>query len=177
MKLAAWTVGVVALAAAAGYSALSLYRWEWNRALYFAVLALGAEVALATAAIIRTLGRLPTGGEQPDDEVVRTLREHRPAPPDRFAWLVDTSQRTNVFVTFLVGGGVVISAAAWVVDRVASRTSAPSREHQLAVDLSRIGYPGGGLLPDEVTALAQTVPGVDDEHLRSLLRRPSRSGR
>ena len=30
----------------------------------------------------------------------------------------------NVFITFLVGGGIVLSGVAWVVDRVAASTTA-----------------------------------------------------
>jgi hypothetical protein len=79
-----------------------------------------------------------------------------------------------VFITFLVGGGVLISAVAWVVDRVASRTTSPVGEENLGRRLSPISYPSGGLLLDDITVLAQEVPGANDDQIRQLLRRGGR---
>jgi hypothetical protein len=76
-----------------------------------------------------------------------------------------------VFITFLVGGGVLISGVAWVVDRVASKTSTSDAEQRLARQLEAISHPRGGLLVDDVTVLAQEVPGADDVQIRKLLRR------
>ena len=78
----------------------------------------------------------------------------------------------NVFITFLVGGGVILSGLAWVADKVAANTSTPVGEEQLARQLGAISYPRGGLLVDEVTALAQDVPGTDDAQIRKLLSDP-----
>jgi hypothetical protein len=103
--------------------------------------------------------------------VLDALRETRPPAPDRFAWLKESVGRSNVFITFLVGGGVLISGIAWVVDRVAAKTSTPVGEERLARALAPISYPRGGLLLDEVTVLAQDVPGADDVQIRKLLRR------
>lgn len=170
MKVVAWLVGVATLVMALVYTGLSLYRWEWNRALFFAVVALGAEVILASAVILRKLTSLRSElGEVSNTR--RLLRDNRPPHPKRFQWLEESVKRTNVFITFMVGGGLLLSGAAWVLDRVASASSGAGVEKGLAEDLQRITYPAGGLLPDEVTALAQSVPGVDDEYLRSLLRR------
>jgi hypothetical protein len=77
----------------------------------------------------------------------------------------------NVFITFLVGGGVILSAVAWMVDRIASNTSSPAGEQKLARQITRISYPSGGLLLDDVTVLAQEVPGANDEQIRQLLLR------
>jgi hypothetical protein len=76
-----------------------------------------------------------------------------------------------VFITFLVGGGVILSAGAWVIDRVASKTSSPAGEEKLLRQLGGISYPSGGLLLDDVTVLAQEVPGTSDDQIRWLLRR------
>jgi hypothetical protein len=103
--------------------------------------------------------------------VADALRETRPPSPDRFAWLRDATQQTNVFITFIIGGGVILSAGAWVVDRVAQKTSSPVGEQKLARQLSGISYPSGGLLLDDVTVLAQEVPGANDDQIRWLLRR------
>jgi hypothetical protein len=57
------------------------------------------------------------------------------------------------------------------VDRVASTTTTPVGEERLARELGNISYPRGGLLVDDVTVLAQDVPGADDAQIRKLLRR------
>jgi hypothetical protein len=166
-----WLAGVGTLLAGALYMVVSLNRWEWNRALFFGLIVLIAEVGLATGLVLRRLGRLETG-LHPDAEVLGVLRDTRPPTANRFAWLKETSQgQLNVFITFLVGGGVMLSAVAWLVDRLASKTSTPIGEGRLAAELRRISYPRGGLLLDDVTVLAQDVPGADDAQIRKLLRR------
>jgi hypothetical protein len=107
-----------------------------------------------------------------DPAIAQILRENRPPSPDRFAWMREPGQELNVFITFIVGGGVLLSAIAWLVDRVASKTSAsPAGEQRLVRQLEAISYPSGGLLVDDVTVLAQEVPGANDEQIRRLLRR------
>jgi hypothetical protein len=173
VKTIAWLAGIGTLLAGLIYMVVSLNRWEWNRALFFGLIVLIAEVALATGLVLRRLARMDY--ERKTDPVVsRILRENRPPAPDRFAWLREAGQRTNVFITFLVGGGVLLSAIAWVVDRVAAGTSSPAGEQALARQLSSISYPSGGLLLDDVTVLAQEVPGADDAQIRQLLRRGGR---
>lgn len=169
MKAIGWLAGLATLLGALGYMIVSLNRWEWNRALFFGLIVVIAEIGLATALILRRLGS-PKASHQPvDPEVLAAVRDSRAARPNRFAWLEPT--RMNVFITFLVGGGVLISAVAWLVDRVASRTTTPAGEERLARQLGAISYPRGGLLVDDVTVLAQAVPGCDDAQLRRLLRR------
>ena len=90
---------------------------------------------------------------------------------DRFAWMKDATGRSNVFITFIVGGGIILSGIAWVVDKVASKTSTPEGEERIAAELGNISYPRGGLIVDDVTVLAQEVPGADDAQIRKLLRR------
>lgn len=177
MRKIAWLAGVATLVAAAAYMVVSLNRWEWSRALYFGLVVLMAEVGLATALILRRLG--PAGGGSPGQsvatpevhpQVLSRLRQSRPTP-NRFAWLDPRSGRLNVFITMLVGGGVVLSGIAWLVDKVAARTTTPAGELHLARQLGAIRYPRGGLLVDDVTVLAQAVPYCDDAQLRRLLRR------
>ena len=172
MKLVAWLAGLASAITAGAYMVVSLNRWEWNRALFFGLILLMAEVGLATGLILRKLDRLGArAGAAPSDPAVTGIVEAtRPGAPDRFAWLRESTQRTNVFITFLIGGGVVLSGAAWLVDQVASRTSTPSREQRLVRLLEPISYPAAGLLVDDATAITQDVPGRDDEHLRRLLR-------
>jgi hypothetical protein len=171
MKIVAWLAGVGTLLAALAYMIVSLNRWEWNRALFFGLIVVIAEIALATGLVLRKLGQLT---QSADPDVVGILRESRPPSPDRFAWMRRSQGQLNVFITFLVGGGVILSAVAWVVDRIAASTTTPSGEHRLAAQLQPISYPAGGLLVDEITSLAQDVPGADDTQIRKLLRGPGR---
>jgi hypothetical protein len=173
MKVIAWLAGIGTLVAGGFYMIVSLNRWEWNRALFFGLIFLIAEVALATGLVLRRLTRLEYRMKV-DPTVANVLRETRPPSPDRFAWLRETTQQPNVFITFLVGGGVILSAGAWVVDRVAQKSSSPVGEQKLARQLSGISYPSGGLLLDDITVLAQEVPGASDDQIRWLLRRSSR---
>jgi hypothetical protein len=173
MKVIAWLAGIGTLLAGGFYMIVSLNRWEWNRALFFGLIVLIAEVALATGLVLRRLARLEYR-TRVDPMVASVLRETRPPSPDRFAWLRDTTNRTSVFITFLVGGGVILAAGAWVVDRVASKTSSPAGEQKLGRQISNISYPSGGLLLDDVTVLAQEVPGANDDQIRQLLLRRGR---
>jgi hypothetical protein len=173
MKVIAWLAGIGTLLGGGFYMIVSLNRWEWNRALFFGLIVLIAEVALATGLVLRRLSRLEYR-TRVDPGVAKVLRETRPPSPDRFAWLRDSTKELNVFITFIIGGGVILSAVAWMVDRVASKTSSPAGEQKLGRQISGISYPSGGLLLDDVTVLAQEVPGANDEQIRWLLRRGSR---
>jgi hypothetical protein len=170
MKVIAWLAGIGTLLAGGFYMIVSLNRWEWNRALFFGLIFLIAEIALATGLVLRRLSRLEYRMKV-DPTVAKVLRDTRPATPDRFAWLRDSTQELSVFITFIVGGGVLLSGVAWMVDRIASKTSSPAGEQKLGRQLTRITYPSGGLLLDDVTVLAQEVPGANDEQIRWLLRR------
>lgn len=171
MRIIAWLAGISTLVAAGAYTIVSLNRWEWNRALFFGLVVLIAEVGLATGLVLRRLARLERASRDVLDPMLREiLRVNRPPQRDRFSWLKESPSQMNVFVTFLVGGGIVVSAAAWLIDRLAARTTTPVGEDRLARRLGRIGYPRGGLLVDDVTALAQDVPGADDRQIRKLLR-------
>jgi hypothetical protein len=175
VKVIGWLAGIGTLLAGGLYMVVSLNRWEWNRALFFGLIVLIAEVGLATGLVLRRLARLEYRfGRVEDPEVRNILSETRPPARDRFAWLRESSQQMNVFITFLVGGGVLISGIAWVVDRVASNTTSPAGEENLGRRLERISYPSGGLLLDDVTVLAQEVPGANDDQIRQLLRRGGR---
>lgn len=174
MKIIAWLAGIGTLLAGALYMIVSLNRWEWNRALFFGLIVLIAEVGLATGLVLRRLARLEHVSSRVDPAVANIIREARPPSPDRFAWLRESNQNLNVFITFLVGGGVMLSGIAWVVDRVASKSSSPAGEERLGRQLNPISYPSGGLLLDDVTVLAQEVPGANDDQIRQLLRRGGR---
>jgi hypothetical protein len=115
------------------YLLVYLYRWEWNRALISGMFVLAAEVAYVGLSLRTEIGRLSTriGALEASDSAAQPLRptdlrspagprgpDARPARP--FAWLREsTSGQTNVFVPVLLGAGVILSAAAFVIERVA----------------------------------------------------------
>jgi hypothetical protein len=168
VKTIAWLAGIGTLLMATLYMVVSLNRWEWNRALFFGLIVLMAEVGLATGLVLRKLNVLIADR---DPDVAAILRAARPPAPDRFAWMKRSAGQLDVFITFLVGGGVLLSCLAWLVDRVAARTASPTMEQRLVSRMAAISYPRGGLLVDDVTALAQDVPGTDDAQIRKLLGR------
>ena len=70
MKTIAWLAGVGTLLAGVFYLVVSLNRWEWNRALFFGLIVLIAEVGLATGLVLRRLSREtldpPAGSDSPE---------------------------------------------------------------------------------------------------------------
>ncbi len=168
----AWLVGGLTLLAAGVYVLRYLYFWEWHRALITGLLFVGAEVAVATALVLRKLSavdRNPSRRPQaPDPVVLARIRQAAPRR-DHFAWLTRHDGELGVFITLLLGGGIIVSGLAWVVEKVAGNTAAPAMEHDLASRLSTIAFPSGGLVPDDGELLAQEGPYAEDEQLRLLL--------
>lgn len=172
MKKLMWLFTLGTFLGAVVYSVISLNRWEWTRALYFGLVVVVAEVALATGLILRKLDQQERTDADERDEVRDILRSSR-VSRDRFRWLApaQVASRSNVFITMVVSGGIVLSGLAWVLDKVAASTTTSLQEGRLAGDLTTIAYPSDGLLPDEVTVLAQDLPELDDPQLRMLLGR------
>ncbi len=177
MKTFAWLVAAATLVASGVYTIVSLGRWEWNRALFFGLVFIAAEIGAATALVIRRIGQLEQRSN-PDrdrgDEILTAVRRAR-LDHRRFAWTEDlgrdTMTRTNVFITMVVGGGILLSGLAWVIDKIANATADSGREAKLAKDLELIDYPDGGIVVDDVTVLARPTIGRDDPRVSSLLRR------
>lgn len=168
MRTIGWLAAVGSLVASFAFMVVSLNRWEWNRALFFGLIFLIAEIALATALVLRRLSLIAMTVQR-EPAALDALRETRPNR-ERFAWLKSSSQELNVFITFLVGGGAIVSAVAWCIDRVATRTSTPLAEARLAQRLASIAYPRGGLLVEGVEALVSDGSVDRNEHLTALLR-------
>jgi hypothetical protein len=82
----------------------------------------------------------------PDPAVLARLREAAPAPSQPFAWLTRRPDETSVFVPLLLGAGVVFSALAWAVERVARMTARPAAESSLARRLDSLALPREGLI-------------------------------
>lgn len=177
MRKLAWLVGVIALLGCGGYVFVYLYRWEWNRALMMAAFFIATEVALATALVMRSLGELRHERDRraPATDVTAAARLREAAPRrDHFAWLGVNGDRTSVFITMVVGGGVLVSGLAWAIDRLASGTAGRRMEAQLAEQLRAIAFPSDGFVADETEVLAESAPFEDDPELRLLLGTPGR---
>jgi hypothetical protein len=164
---------VIVLAASGGYLLVYLYRWEWNRALVAGIIFVAAEIAIVATALLRKLRAL----EQRLDEVHRAtpsqlerIQEAAPGPP-KFDWLGDPTQ-LHVFVPVLLGAGVILSLVAHGVERLASATTTPVHERDLAARLGAIALPAGGMRPATTIGLgALDVPDVDAGRWRTMVRR------
>lgn len=173
MKKIAWLTGLVTLLATGGYIFVYLYRWEWHRALIVATLFVAAEVAMATALVLRRLGKVQLGLDvgrtrEPEPAVLERLRGNVPRR-NPFAWLEPGEGRTAVFIPVLLGSGVVVSAVAWLVERIAGRTAEPVIERRLAGQLTALAFPAGGLVPDEAELMAQNGSSRHDDDVDLLL--------
>ncbi len=165
-----------AAAAALYYLVRHLYRWEWHRALFSALVVIAAEIAGCTAYVVRVIRRTSdedraSRRREPthlDPVVLARIRNSRQPSRRHFAWLQDRSE-LSVFVSFLIGGGVLVSAGAWLVDRIAQGTAGAGRERDLADRLSAIAYPEDGLLPVHQELIAKDAAMSNDAHMRLLL--------
>jgi hypothetical protein len=161
---------VVTMLIAGGYALVYFARWEWNRALVSGVVFVAAEVAVATGAVLRRLSRVEArlGEEPPDGDPTETSGDDRPEA-EEFRWLALEPDRFGVFIPILMGGGILVSAITWVLERISQRTSDPASARELPDSLRRISFPDGGLLPQDHELRAQGPAGHDDELLRLLL--------
>lgn len=182
MKFVAWAVATLTLVAAGIYTMVSLARWEWTRALFFAIVFVAAEVMLVGAALLSRVNRVerqvallsrhssptPTPATSTALHALRATRSEH----DRFAWMRTdpdaVATRTHVFITLMVGGGVILSGGAWLIDKLASRTVDPGREASLSRQLDDIAYQRG-LVVDDVNVLARSRPQRDDPGLDAFL--------
>lgn len=150
MKRLAYLAGIAVLIPSGAYVFVYLYRWEWNRALIAGLFFVVAEIGLVGAALFERLKRLEArldegdSGRQP--VVLERIQESRPIPKRHFAWLTDRSDELNVFVPVLLGAGLVVSALAWLVERIATMTARPLLERRLVDMLAPISLPGGSLV-------------------------------
>lgn len=171
MRRIAWLVGMLTALASGGYVFVYLYRWEWHRALTAGVLFLAAEVALCTALLARHVAQnaRATGTETVDEMerlLFQQLQEQNP-PRDYFAWM--GPDRTSVFIPVLLGGGVVISVAAWIVEKVAGKSVESTVDSGIAHDLSALALPDT-LVPPNARLRLPARPG--HHGARSLLLGP-----
>jgi hypothetical protein len=166
-----WLLGAVVLAFTGVYTIVYVYRWEWNRALFVAILFVALEVAGALALVLRRLKRLEAKLDEVPARQAQVAAHLRATAPERrhFAWLERSMGRTNIFITVLLGAGVLLSGLTWVVDRVATRTALPTLERSLAQRLDAAALPEGPLVPEDAALLAQAGPFAEDPDLQILL--------
>ncbi|MGE0877493.1 MAG: hypothetical protein AB7L13_06130 [Acidimicrobiia bacterium] len=132
-------VTLLVLVSSGAYMVIYLYRWEWNRALISGLLFVAAETTWVGVAIMRRLRAI----EDRLDRMAVTSSSPRPArtpatsAPAALQWLDPT--RLNVFIPVLMGAGALLSAAAYVVERVSRMVAAPSRSD--TAGLGRLGVP------------------------------------
>lgn len=158
------------LVLAGSWTALALYRWEWTRALWMTMVFVVAEVALVGVLVMHRLRDLEEQLEDSrDTAVLRRLADARPAATDRFDWLREATNRTNVFVTMLLGGGVLVSGVLWVIDKVAGGSVATSRERKIAGQLRAMAFPASGLVPPDSVLFAADLDRDEREDLALLL--------
>ncbi|MGH9138284.1 MAG: hypothetical protein ACRD0G_14770 [Acidimicrobiales bacterium] len=173
---------VVTMLASGAYVFVYLDRWEWNRAQVSGMIFLAAEVGVIGVAMMGRLGaverrldRMERERHEPDPRVLERLRESAPPPHEPFGWLTKSPNRTNVFVPVLLGAGVVLSAVAWLVERIARATVRPSMERGLARELASLAPPSGGLLGrDDPPDLLSPLKCKRCEHGRPTVRAPAR---
>ena len=158
----AYLAAIVTIAASGYYFFVYLTRWEWNRALTSGVILLAAEIGLVGALVLDRIGRLrsnltpaPPGRREPRPAVLARIRESAPAHRNHFQWLKPES--TNVFVPVLLGAGVLVSAIAWLVERLARATAGRSMERGLALELDAIAPPPA-LIARDADPLALFAP-------------------
>lgn len=148
---------IVTLVASGSYVFIYLYRWEWNRAQMSAALFIAAEVGmigwLLADRLRRVERRLDHAVLEGEQRRLQIIRSTAPAPKTGFAWLA-SPDRTNVFIPVLLGAGALLSALAWVVERLARATAGRAAEHGLARQLGGLDLPTGGLLDGGLDPLA-----------------------
>ena len=150
----------VVLVLSGGYMLVYLFRWEWNRAIISGLFFVAAEVALASSMILRRLRSLEQRSVTPGEPAAAAYEQLRRAEverPNPFRWLTATNGTLPVLVPVLLGAGAVLSAIAYVVERLAEATALPALDRQVAQRLAMMAPPPGGLLDgptQPVTAIA-----------------------
>lgn len=145
LSMAVRLLGLVVLVTSGTYLLVYLYRWEWNRALISGLFFVAAEVALATGTLMRRFDRIErrlvdveARREEPRGERTAGTAVERPHP---FAWLEPDG--LGVFVPVLLGIGVILSAIAYVVERVAALSGVWENDRAIERRFALVGGSAG----------------------------------
>jgi hypothetical protein len=136
-------LNVVVLVVSGGYLLVYLYRWEWNRAVISGVFFIAAEIALATSLVLEELRQGRERDRSDAASAISDVSEEQPAR--RFEWLAGNDE-LGVFIPVLLGAGVILSALAYLVERVAGVLAGASVDRYTArlVDVDLHLAPVGG---------------------------------
>lgn len=160
----AYLVTLLALVSSGAYVFVYLYRWEWNRALIAGVIFIAAEIGLVGASVMQRIKSLEQKLDARDASAGRPPAEEAEAfaPRSPFAWLSDTKDGMGVFIPVLMGVGVLISALAWTVERVATATARPVVQRRLAARMAPLSLDETMAVhkPRPVMIVGQTIAAV-----------------
>lgn len=131
------------------YVFVYLYRWEWNRAIVSGIVLIASEMAVIGWLLHGKLNRMERRADadrarQIRDRMVQAQRQHSHV----FDWLDPRRQQAGVFLPILMGTGLLLSALAWVVERLARATVGRASDHAIASELASLTPPAGGFLDD-----------------------------
>ena len=139
-----FALATVILAVSGIYVVIDLARWEWNRAVISALVMIAALIVLVAMMLLRQLHHIEERMEalerRDDVDTLGTLRStNGDAARRHFRWLERPPDGLGVFIPVLLGAGVLLSLAAYLVERVAGLFAAatldPRTAHKLAADL------------------------------------------
>ncbi len=146
LRLGTWVVLLVSGA----YVLVYLYRWEWNRAFISGLFFLTALVSLTTGMVVRSLQQLSGRIDRLEartrgiDQTTLTIGRSNAAHASRhFKWLREPPQGFGVFVPLLIGAGALLSALAYVIERLAGAIAGTTVDTVTA----RLLTPDAGLDP------------------------------
>jgi hypothetical protein len=155
-RLVMWGVAGLTLAGTGAYVIIDLYRWEWVRAIMTALFFIAAEIGLIgwmTTGRIRDLEHRLEQQSGRRQSIARHLRVARERPSETFRWLSPPSNGAYVFVPLLMAAGIVLSALAWLLERLSRAVAGQTADARLADQLARLGPPPEGFLDDRDSPL------------------------
>ena len=148
-----FALAAVILAVSGVYVVIDLARWEWNRAIISALVMLAALIVLVAMMLFRQLHRieqrLDTLERRRHDapDVLHALRSTNSSVARRhFRWLERPQDQLGVFIPVLLGAGVLLSLAAYLVERIAGLFAAATLDQQTIRELAPDVPLGSGLI-------------------------------
>jgi hypothetical protein len=115
------------------YAFVYIYRWEWNRAQLCVGVFIAGEVALVGMTVLERLNAMAEAqADRSPTAALDALRATAPPMRRHFAWAEKQASQMNVFVPILLGLGLVLSALAAIVEKLARATAKPHLEQRLA---------------------------------------------